>query len=122
MRFTASETPVKLYCCYSVITVLTIAVIVLATALSGELPPFSVECQHPSRYWYIQRTLILPANRGGTVIVNKFSGCPANWIGVNESCFYFSEYASNWTFSQTLCRGMRADLARFNNQEELVRI
>ncbi|XP_076796753.1 C-type lectin domain family 2 member F-like isoform X2 [Arvicanthis niloticus] len=90
-----SESPAKLYCCYGVITVLTVAVVVLSAALSvRKTEPFSIKN-------------------------NTYAACPSNWSIVGNTCFYFSEYARNWTFSQEFCIAQGAQLARIDNQEEL---
>ncbi|KAK7797541.1 hypothetical protein U0070_000973, partial [Myodes glareolus] len=73
--------PAGLHCCYAVIIVLTGAVIALSVALSLS-----------------KRKKMANANpkHGNTT-------CPENWIGFGSKCFYFSEYTSNWTSSQTSC-------------------
>lgn len=48
-------------------------------------------------------------------------GCPKQWIGFGSKCFYFSEDARNWTFSQAFCVSLEADLVQFETLEELVR-
>ncbi|XP_028610270.1 C-type lectin domain family 2 member G-like [Grammomys surdaster] len=93
-KIVSPESPAKLYCCYGVITVLTAAVVVLSVALSVR-------------------------NTEQISIKNIYATCPRNWIGFGNKCFYFSEYASNWTFSQAFCMAQGAQLARIDNQEEL---
>ncbi|RWS19351.1 C-type lectin domain family 2 member E-like protein [Leptotrombidium deliense] len=48
-----------------------------------------------------------------------FAICPKDWIGFGNKCFYFSEGVGNWTFSQTFCASLAANLAQFESQEEL---
>lgn len=88
------ESCAKLYCYYGVIMVLTVAVIALSVALSAT------------------KTEQIPVNK-------TYAACPQNWIGVENKCFYFSEYPSNWTFAQAFCMAQEAQLARFDNQDEL---
>ncbi|KAK7796633.1 hypothetical protein U0070_000415, partial [Myodes glareolus] len=52
-------------------------------------------------------------------IKNTHAPCRRNWIGFGSKCFYFSEDTSNWTFSQNFCMELKAQLARFDNLEEL---
>ncbi|XP_051029215.1 C-type lectin domain family 2 member H [Phodopus roborovskii] len=87
LRMVSPESPAKLYCCYAVIAVLTVAVIVLSVALSlsGNICAF----------------------------------CPRHWIGVGGKCFYFSEKMANWTSSQTSCMAQGAQLAQFDDLEQL---
>ncbi|XP_035304625.1 C-type lectin domain family 2 member D11-like [Cricetulus griseus] len=95
-RIVSAESPVKLYCCYVLIAVLSIAVIALSVALS------------------------LPTRRQEqTSIKNIPANCLRNWIGFGSKCFYFSENTSNWTFSQNFCMELEAHLARFDSDEEL---
>ncbi|XP_034368502.1 C-type lectin domain family 2 member D11-like [Arvicanthis niloticus] len=94
LKIVSPESPAKLYCCYGVITVLTVAVVVLSVALS-----------------------VRPAEE--ISIKNIYTPCPSNWIGVGNKCFYFSEYSSNWTSSQDSCMEQEAQLARIDSQEEL---
>ncbi|XP_076796758.1 C-type lectin domain family 2 member D11-like isoform X1 [Arvicanthis niloticus] len=93
-RVVSPESPAKLYCCYGVITVLTVAVAALSAALS------------------VRKTEQIS-------IKKIYTPCPSNWIGVGNKCFYFSEYSSNWTSSQDFCMEQEAQLARIDNQEEL---
>jgi hypothetical protein len=51
---------------------------------------------------------------------NTYAACLQNWTGVGNKYFYFSEYTSNWTFAQAFCMAQEAQLARFDNEEELV--
>lgn len=84
----------KLHCCYAVILVLSVAVVALSIALSvGKTEQISIK--------------------------NTYAACSRNWIGVGNKCFYFSEYSHNWTLSQALCKAQEAELARFDNEEEL---
>ncbi|KAL6063982.1 hypothetical protein STEG23_028502, partial [Scotinomys teguina] len=89
-----SHVPWDLYCCYAVITVLTVTVIVLSVALSGK-------------------------KKEKVSIKNNYGACPKGWIGFGSRCFYFSEDMGNWTLSQTSCMAQEAQLARFDNMEEL---
>ncbi|XP_029334683.1 C-type lectin domain family 2 member D-like isoform X2 [Mus caroli] len=50
---------------------------------------------------------------------NAYAACPKKWIGVGNKCFYFSENSRNWTFAQNFCMAQEAQLARFDNKEEL---
>nr|XP_034367369.1 C-type lectin domain family 2 member D11-like isoform X2 [Arvicanthis niloticus] len=93
-RIVSSESPAKLYCCYGVITVLTVAVVALSAALS------------------VRKTEQISIKKMDTL-------CPSNWIGVGNKCFYFSEYSSNWTSSQDFCMAQGAQLARIDSLEEL---
>nr|XP_042130110.1 C-type lectin domain family 2 member D11-like isoform X5 [Peromyscus maniculatus bairdii] len=93
LRIISPESPAKLYCCYTVIAVLTAAVIALSVALSVKKEQISIK--------------------------NTCAACPRDWIGFWSKCFYFSENTSNWTFSQTLCMELEAQLARFDSLEEL---
>ncbi|XP_037703531.1 C-type lectin domain family 2 member E-like isoform X3 [Choloepus didactylus] len=51
--------------------------------------------------------------------LHKHAVCPQGWIGYGEKCFYFSDDTRNWTFSQTFCESLGADLAHFETLEEL---
>ncbi|XP_076422142.1 C-type lectin domain family 2 member D11-like isoform X3 [Peromyscus maniculatus bairdii] len=93
LRIISPESPAKLYCCYTVIAVLTAAVIALSVALSVKKEQVSIK--------------------------NTCAACPRDWIGFGSKCFYFSENTSNWTFSQTFCMEREAQLARFDSLEEL---
>ncbi|XP_032761470.1 C-type lectin domain family 2 member D2 [Rattus rattus] len=93
-RIISPESPAKLLCCYAVILVLTVAVVALSIALS------------------VKKTAQIST-------VKTCAACPRNWIGVGNKCYYFNETPSNWTFSQTLCKEQDAELARFDNEEEL---
>ncbi|XP_075838740.1 C-type lectin domain family 2 member D11-like isoform X3 [Microtus pennsylvanicus] len=95
LKIFSPVSPAWLYCCYAVIIVLIGAVIVLSIALS-----LSGKTEQISRN-------------------NTYAVCPRNWIGFGNKCFYFSEDMENWTFSQNYCRALGAQLARFDNQEEL---
>lgn len=48
-----------------------------------------------------------------------YTACPERWIGLGRKCFYFSEDIRNWTYSQTFCVSLKADLARIETLEEL---
>ncbi|XP_028737340.1 C-type lectin domain family 2 member D11-like [Peromyscus leucopus] len=93
LRIISPESPAKLYCCYAVIAILSAAVIALSVALSE--------------------------NKEQVSIKNTYAACPRDWIGFGSKCFYFSENTSNWTFSQTFCMELEAQLARFDSLEEL---
>ncbi|XP_041489040.1 C-type lectin domain family 2 member G-like isoform X3 [Microtus oregoni] len=96
LKIVSPVSPAWLYCCYAVIIVLTGAVIALSVALS------------------------LSAGKTEQISRNKtYAVCPRNWIGFGNKCFNFSEDMENWPFSQNYCRALGAQLARFDNQEEL---
>lgn len=57
-----------------------------------------------------------PAQKDGL-----FAACPERWIGLGKKCFYFSEDIRNWTYSQAFCSSLKANLARIETLEELVR-
>ncbi|XP_031239448.1 C-type lectin domain family 2 member F-like [Mastomys coucha] len=95
LRIISSKSHVKLYCCYGVITVLTVAVVALSVALS------------------VRKTEQIPNKN------NTCAPCPRNWIGFGNKCFYFSEQTRNWTFAQDFCMAQEAQLARFDNEEEM---
>ncbi|XP_052030944.1 C-type lectin domain family 2 member F-like isoform X2 [Apodemus sylvaticus] len=92
--FISPESPAKLYCCYGVITVLSAAVVALSVALS------------------VIKTVQIPFK-------NIYAGCPRNWIGFGNKCFYFSENSSTFSFGQNFCMAQEAQLAQFDNLEEL---
>ncbi|XP_032761468.1 C-type lectin domain family 2 member D2-like [Rattus rattus] len=95
LRIVSPESPAKLTCYYRVvIIILTVAVVALSVALS------------------VKKTAQIST-------INTSATCPGNWIGVGNKCFYFNETPSNWKLSQTLCMEQEAELARFDNQEEL---
>ncbi|XP_041489092.1 C-type lectin domain family 2 member D11-like [Microtus oregoni] len=98
LRIVSPRSPARLHCCYAVIIVLTAAVIALSVALS-----LSVKMTEQ------------------VAIKNTYAVCPRNWIGFGSKCFYFSEDTSNWTFSWNFCMKLKAQLAKFDNMEELVR-
>ncbi|XP_052030950.1 C-type lectin domain family 2 member G-like [Apodemus sylvaticus] len=85
----------KLYFCYVVIMVLTVAVVALSVA-------FSV------------RTTEQISSK-----INTCAASPNNWTLFEKKCFYFSENSSDWTSCQNFCREQGAQLARFDNPEEL---
>ncbi|XP_059112913.1 C-type lectin domain family 2 member E-like [Peromyscus eremicus] len=93
LRIVSPESPAKLYGCYAVIMVLTVAVITLSVTLSVK-----PSIESPGSY---------------------YATCPRNWIGFGSKCFYFSEDMRNWTFSQTSCMAQEAHLALFESLEEL---
>ncbi|XP_021020709.1 C-type lectin domain family 2 member D-like isoform X1 [Mus caroli] len=93
-KIICSESPAKFYCCCGVIMVLTVAVVALSVVLSA-------------------------TKTEQILIKNTYAACPRNWIGFGNKCFYFSEYTSNWTFAQAFCMAQEAQLARFDNEEEL---
>ncbi|OBS65889.1 hypothetical protein A6R68_05571, partial [Neotoma lepida] len=94
LRHLSPVSPAKLYCCYAVIIVLTVAVIALSVALS------------------------VKSGKGGPNQTIS-APCPNGWIGFGNKCFYFSEDMGNWTLSQSSCMKLEAELARFDNLEEL---
>ncbi|CAO2606816.1 C-type lectin domain family 2 member E [Lemmus lemmus] len=94
LSIVSTEPPVKLYCCYVVIMVLTVAVIALSVALSEEKP-----------------VVLSPGS--------CYANCPNGWFGFGSKCFYFSDDVRNWTLSQTYCMEQGAQLARFDSLEEL---
>ncbi|XP_052030949.1 C-type lectin domain family 2 member F-like isoform X4 [Apodemus sylvaticus] len=94
LRIVSVESSTKLYCCYGVIVVLTVSVIALSVALS------------------VIKTVQIS-------IKNICAACQRNWIGFGKKCFYFSENSSTWTSSQTFCIAQEAQLAQFDNLEEL---
>ncbi|KAK7799056.1 hypothetical protein U0070_027085 [Myodes glareolus] len=96
LRIVSPVSPARLYCCYAVIMVLTVAVIVLSVALS-------LSVRNPEQ----------------VSIKNSEDPCPRDWIGFADKCFYFSEDTSNWTFSKDFCMELKAHLARFDSMEEL---
>ncbi|XP_075838755.1 C-type lectin domain family 2 member D11-like isoform X2 [Microtus pennsylvanicus] len=96
LRIISPVHPAKLYCCYAVIIILTVAVIVLSVALS-----------------------VVGRSQQQASTKETYAACPRNWIGVRNKCFYFSEDSSTWTLSQKFCLEQKAQLARFDNIEEL---
>ncbi|XP_021021029.1 C-type lectin domain family 2 member G-like isoform X4 [Mus caroli] len=88
------ESRAKLYACYGVIIVLSVAIVALSVALSGK-------------------------KTEQITIKNTYAACPRHWIGIGNKCFYFSEYTSNWTSAQAFCMAQDAQLAQFDNQDEL---
>ncbi|CAO2606814.1 C-type lectin domain family 2 member G, partial [Lemmus lemmus] len=94
LSIVSTEPPVKLYCCYVVIMVLTVAVIALSVALS-------------------EKPVVLSPG-------SCYANCPNGWFGFGSKCFYFSDDVRNWTLSQTYCMEQGAQLARFDSLEELV--
>ncbi|XP_029390916.1 C-type lectin domain family 2 member D11-like [Mus pahari] len=94
-RIISPASPAKLYCCYGVIMVLTVAVVALSVALS------------------VRTTEEISIKN------NTCSACPRKRIGFGNKCFYFSGKSSNWTFTQDFCMAQEAQLARFDNKEEL---
>ncbi|XP_052576691.1 C-type lectin domain family 2 member D11-like isoform X2 [Peromyscus californicus insignis] len=87
------ESRAKLYGCYAVIAVLTAAVIALTVTLSAKEKQVSMK--------------------------TTYAVCPRGWIGFGSKCFYFSEDLYNWILSKNFCMKVEAQLARFDNQEEL---
>uniref|UniRef100_A0A8C9DFK5 C-type lectin domain-containing protein n=1 Tax=Prolemur simus TaxID=1328070 RepID=A0A8C9DFK5_PROSS len=82
-------TPIKVYCCFFIIAVLTTTVVVLVE-----------HCLDAAEHCV-------------------YAACLEGWIGFGSKCFYFSEDTRNWTFSQTFCASLEAHLARFETLEEL---
>ncbi|AFX83339.1 e1.5 [Murid betaherpesvirus 8] len=93
IRFASVDSNTKLYCCYVVIFLLTVVIITLSTILSA------------------QRSIDPP-------IVHNYAICPKDWIGLTDTCYYFSNSTTNWTFAQTLCKGNNSNLAHFNTEEQ----
>ncbi|KAH0516185.1 C-type lectin domain family 2 member D11 [Microtus ochrogaster] len=62
---------------------------------------------------------ILERRQEQVSIKTTYAACPRNWIGFGSKCFYFSEDTSTWTFSQNFCMELEAQLAQFDNIEEL---
>ncbi|CAO2606807.1 C-type lectin domain family 2 member G, partial [Lemmus lemmus] len=93
LRKSSTQPRAKLYCCYAMITVLTIVVIGLSFALSE--------------------------NPVTTPPPPCFATCPNDWIGLGSKCIYFSDVARNWTLSQNYCMAQEAQLAGFDTLEEL---
>lgn len=87
-------TPANLFCCYLLITVLLVAVVALSVA-------FAVGKE--------RKVIVRPI----------FANCPRDWIGFGSKCFYFSADTRNWTHSHTSCLSLGAQLAQFENKEEL---
>uniref|UniRef100_A0A8C0WPU4 C-type lectin domain-containing protein n=1 Tax=Castor canadensis TaxID=51338 RepID=A0A8C0WPU4_CASCN len=87
-------TPVKVYCCVLLIAFLLAHVIGLSVAL------------------LVRKTELV-------IKSSTYASCPRNWIGFGHKCFYFSEDTRNWTFSQTFCASLEANLAQFASMEEL---
>ncbi|XP_027779641.1 C-type lectin domain family 2 member D isoform X1 [Marmota flaviventris] len=87
-------TPIKIYLCFFIISILIASVITLS--------------------------IILSAKKTEPIVQNLvFATCPKDWIGFGNKCFYFSEDIGNWTFSQTFCASLASNLAQFESQEEL---
>ncbi|KAH0506235.1 C-type lectin domain family 2 member H [Microtus ochrogaster] len=96
LRKSPTQPRVKLYCCYAVIMVLSVAVIALSFALS-----------------------VKKENEVTTPPAPCFATCPNDWIGFGSKCFYFSDVERNWTLSQNYCMAHEAQLAGFETLEEL---
>lgn len=50
-----------------------------------------------------------------------YDNCPQDWIGFSNKCYFFSDFTTNSTDGQRLCKINASDLARFDNKAELVR-
>ncbi|XP_057628923.1 C-type lectin domain family 2 member E-like [Chionomys nivalis] len=98
LRTVSHVSPARLYCCYAMIIILTVAVIALSVALSLSVRK--------------EKMAIVNPKHGNTT-------CPEDWIGFGSKCFYFSEHTSNWTSSHTSCMKLGAHLTQFDSQEEL---
>ncbi|XP_031239440.1 C-type lectin domain family 2 member H-like [Mastomys coucha] len=96
LRIVSPEFCVKLYCCYGVIMVLTVAVVALSVPFSKGNKIQTIRNCEPC-----------------------YATCPRGWIGFGSKCFYFSEDVGNWTFSQSSCMALDAHLALFDSLEEL---
>uniref|UniRef100_A0A671E9Z8 C-type lectin domain family 2 member D n=1 Tax=Rhinolophus ferrumequinum TaxID=59479 RepID=A0A671E9Z8_RHIFE len=101
VEFISPITAAKVICCLIIIAVLVVSVIVLSVFLGVRLSVPVLEC---------------PAQKDGL-----FAACPERWIGLGKKCFYFSEDIRNWTYSQAFCASLKANLARIETLEELVR-
>nr|XP_060162775.1 C-type lectin domain family 2 member D isoform X3 [Globicephala melas]XP_060162776.1 C-type lectin domain family 2 member D isoform X3 [Globicephala melas] len=64
-------------------------------------------------------SIFLSVRNTKTVSHVLYVTCPKEWIGFGNKCFYFSEDARNWTFSQTFCTSLEAGLGQFETKEEL---
>ncbi|XP_060022910.1 C-type lectin domain family 2 member D [Lagenorhynchus albirostris] len=64
-------------------------------------------------------SIFLSVRNTKTVSHVLYVTCPKEWIGFGNKCFYFSEDARNWTFSQTFCTSLKAGLGQFETEEEL---
>ncbi|XP_028737406.1 C-type lectin domain family 2 member E-like [Peromyscus leucopus] len=96
LRIVYPESPAKLYCSYALNIILTAAVIALSVALSVRTEKPVISTLGPC-----------------------YPTCPSGWIGLGNKCFHFSEDMRNWTFSQTSCMALGAQLAQFDSLEEL---
>ncbi|AKB93219.1 b1.5 [Murid betaherpesvirus 8] len=94
IRFASVESNAKLYCCYTVIFLFGVVIVTLSAILSAQQP------RDPR-------------------IVYEYVDCPKGWIGVNDKCYFFSEYATNWTYARTSCKVNKSEIARFDTEEEL---
>ncbi|CAM5159127.1 unnamed protein product [Eretmochelys imbricata] len=45
--------------------------------------------------------------------------CPDGWIGYLGKCYYFSQAAGDWTYSQNNCSALGASLAVIDTQQEM---
>ncbi|CAM5099053.1 unnamed protein product [Natator depressus] len=45
--------------------------------------------------------------------------CPDGWLGYLGKCYYFSQAAGNWTYSQNNCSALGASLAMIDTQQEM---
>ncbi|XP_075838255.1 C-type lectin domain family 2 member E-like [Microtus pennsylvanicus] len=118
LRIISTEPPVKLYCCYVVIMVLTVAVIALSVALSGFRRPLEEQCL-PSTHLKDEKDEVRKEKQVVLTPGSCYANCPNGWIGFGNKCFYFSDEQRNWTVSQAYCRAQAAELARFDSLEEL---
>ncbi|XP_076796751.1 C-type lectin domain family 2 member E-like [Arvicanthis niloticus] len=94
IKIVSPESHAKLYCCYGVITVLTVAVVALSAALSVFRKTEQISIKNNTYAAY-------------------------SWTEFRNKCFYISEYSSNWTLSQDSCMAQGAQLARIDSQEEM---
>ncbi|XP_027632379.1 C-type lectin domain family 2 member E-like isoform X1 [Tupaia chinensis] len=94
LRSTSADKLIRIYCNFLMILSLFLTVVVLAILLSERKTKLDIE--H-----------------------SVYAVCPEGWIGFGTRCFYFSEDIRNWTFSQTFCASLEAELARFETLEEL---
>ncbi|KAJ1121917.1 hypothetical protein NDU88_000425 [Pleurodeles waltl] len=49
----------------------------------------------------------------------KLEPCPYDWMYYKRTCYYFSDFESDWNSSQAFCSALGASLALIRNQEQL---
>lgn len=47
--------------------------------------------------------------------------CPRAWHKINQNCVFLFQHENSWPVAQENCRHLNANLAKFNNKNELVR-